>query len=89
MQVYAVRSDVHLVVQLVARGHVDLEVGAHGRFNRAIESLLDLGSDLLVVVAGAQLLVELGVGGGVQAFHHGWLRGGCGRLRGLTGFATE
>ena len=91
MQVDAVRGDIHSVVQLIARSYIELEVWAHGRFNSAVQSLLDLLADLLVIVASSQLLVKLVVGGRIEAFYHRLLSGGCGgRLVGLGGsFATE
>ena len=79
----------HLVIHLIAWVDIELEVGAHGRLKRPIESLLDLPTDIFVVVPGAQLFVELVVGGSVKAFNLGG--GSCGlgrrRLR-LPGFTS-
>ena len=51
---------------MVAGGHVELEVGAHGLLNGAVEPLLDLLSHLFVIVSSAQLLVQLIVLRGVD-----------------------
>ena len=73
LQVHTVSGLVHAVVHLVAWRHVDLEVGAHGCFNRAIKSLLNLCSNLFVMVTCAQLLIQLLVAWGVETidWHHG------------------
>ena len=90
LQVHTVSGLVHAVVHLVAWRHVDLEVGAHGCLDRAIQSLLNLLTNFLVVVACSQLLVEFAVGGGVETLNHCLLSGGCtGTLGFPRGFATE
>ena len=68
MQVDSIGRDVHSIVHLIARGHIDLEVGAHGRLDRAIQALLDLLAHLLVVVACAELLVKFVVCRGINTF---------------------
>ena len=76
----------HAVVQLVRRVDVQLEVGAHGRFNGRVEALLHLLAHVLVVVARAQLLVQLFVlFGRIDAFDG--LRGSGGRRHRLAGLA--
>ena len=49
----------HTIVHLVARVHIKLEVGAHWRLNCAIQSLLNLLSHVLIVIASAELFVKL------------------------------
>ena len=68
-QVDTVRSDVHPVVELVAWVRVELEVRAHGCLNRAVKSSLDLLSDFLVIVTGAELLVKLVVCRGIKSIY--------------------
>ena len=68
-QVYSIGCLVHLVVHLVARISIDLEVGTHLSFYCAVEALLHLSPHIFVVVASAQLLVNLGVSGLVNAIH--------------------
>ena len=72
-EIDSICSNCHAIVHLVARILVELEVETHWRLNRRVHTLLDLLAHLLVVVAGAELLVELGVGWGVEAVnrHHG------------------
>ena len=77
----------HLVIHLIAWVDIELEVGAHGRLKRTIKSLLNLATDIFVVVPGTQLFVEFIVDGRVKAVD---LRGCClGRRRlCLTSFAS-
>ena len=42
----------HLVIHLIAWVDIELEVGAHGRLKRTIKSLLNLATDIFVVVPG-------------------------------------
>ena len=67
-QVCSVSGISHAVVKLVSWVHIELEVGAHGCLNSAGKTLLDLSTDFLVIVAGAQLLVELLVLGSINTF---------------------
>ena len=77
----------HSVVHLVARIHVQLKVGTHWRLNVSVEPLLDLLTDILVIVSGSELLVELAVGWVVEALDVVG-RGGLGRHRhGVSSFA--
>ena len=77
----------HLVIHLIAWVDIELEVGAHGCLKRTIKSLLNLATDIFVVVPGTQLFVEFIVDGWVKAID---LRGCClGRRRlCLTSFAS-
>ena len=61
----------HLVIHLIAWVHIELEVRAHGRLKRTIESLLNLPTDIFVVVPCTQLFVEFIVIGRVKAFDLG------------------
>ena len=49
----------HSVVHLVTRVHVKLEIWTHRRLDVPIESLLNLLTDILVIVSGTELLVKL------------------------------
>ena len=69
LKVQSICSDIHTVVHLVAGGHVELEIGAHGRLNGAVKPLLDLLAYFFVVVAGAELFVEFAVFGRVEPLH--------------------
>ena len=82
LQVHTVGCHVHSIIHLIARSHIDLEVGAHGRFNRAIQALLDLCAHLLVVVASAELLVKFIVCRGIDAFNGD--HGCCSRLENVS-----
>ena len=77
----------HSVVHLVARIHVQLKVGTHRRLNIAVEPLLDLLTDILVIVSSSELLVELAVGWVIEALDVVG-RGRLGRHRhGVSSFA--
>ena len=77
----------HLVIHLIAWVDIELEVGAHWRLKRTIKSLLNLATDIFVVVPGTQLFVEFIVGGWVKAVN---LRSCClsRRRLSLTSFAS-
>ena len=66
-EIDAVRGDGHAVVHLVACGHIELEVRAHGGLNGAIEPLLDLLPHFFVIVSCAELLVQLIVLRGINS----------------------
>ena len=57
----------HSVVHLVTRVHVQLEVWTHRRLDVPIESLLNLLTDILVIVSGTELLVKLVVSWVIKA----------------------
>ena len=61
----------HIVVHLIAGVDVELEVGAHRRLKRSIETLLNLSADIFVVVPSSQLFVEFTVGGRIKACNLG------------------
>ena len=77
----------HSVVHLIARVHVKLEIWTHRRLDVTIEPPLNLLTDILVIVSGSELLVELAVGWVVEALDVVG-RGGLGRHRhGVSSFA--
>ena len=78
----------HTVVHLVARVHVQLEVWTHRCLDVPIEPLLDLLTDILVIVSGSELLVELAVRWVIDALDMllGCRRLGCHR-HSVTSFA--
>ena len=78
----------HSVVHLIARVHVKLEIWTHRRLDVTIEPPLNLLTDILVIVSGTELLVELVVRWVIKALDVvGRGRLGSHRYR-LTSFAS-
>ena len=65
----------HSVVHLVTRVHVKLEVWTHRCLDVPIEPLLNLLTDILVIVSGTELLVKLVVRWVIKALD--MVRRGC------------
>ena len=83
-----VRGVSHAVIKLITRVNVELETWAHWRLYVPIETVLHLHAHILVVVPGAQLLVQFPVVlRGIETLN--WLCASSCCRHGVTSFAPK